>query len=225
MPPSTPEYRRVPGMPAAALNLDFASFEDYLQHKVGKVFRKNLRRKFKKLETAPPISLEVIADAAALVPELFPLYWQTFQRSEFQFEVLSRGFFERLGREMPDKVRFFIWRQSGRIIAFNVCLVHEGVIYDLDLGMDYSVALDLHLYFVTWRDIVQWSLQEGLRMYHTGPLNYDPKLHLKLSLAPQDLYARHVAGWLNPAFKIAMHYMGPTRHDPIIAQFANAAEL
>jgi hypothetical protein len=219
-------YRRVPGLPAATLELGgYASFEDYLQRRVGKVFRKNLRRKFRKLEHAAPITMEVMEDASEIAGDLFKLYWQTFERSEFQFEVLSQEFFERLGRDMPDKVRFFVWRQSGRIIAFNVCLVHDGVIYDLDLGMDYAVALELHLYFVTWRDIVQWSIENGMRMYHTGPLNYDPKLHLKLTLAPQDLYARHVAGWINPFFKIAMQYMHPVRHDPLISRFENAGEL
>ena len=220
------DYRRVPGLPAATLELGgYGSFEDYLGNRVGKVFRKNLRRKFRKLDAAPPITMEVIADATEVGEELFGLYWQTFERSDFQFEVLSQEFFERLGRDMPEKARFFIWRQEGRIIAFNVCLVHDGVIYDLDLGMDYAVALDLHLYFVTWRDIVQWSIEQGLRMYHTGPLNYDPKLHLKLTLAPQDLYARHVTGWINPFFKIAMQFMHPVRHDPIIAKFENAGEL
>jgi hypothetical protein len=219
------DYRRVPGLPAATLDLDYASFEDYLRNKVGKVFRKNLRRKFRKLEKAPPITMEVIADASDIMEELFPLYWQMFERSELQFEVLNREYFMRLGRDMPDKTRFFIWRQEGRIIAFNSCLVHDGVIYDLDLGMDYAVALDLHLYFVTWRDTVQWSIEQGLRMYHAGPLNYDPKLHLKLALAPQDLYARHVSGWVNPMFKVAMQFMHPVRHNRIIGQFENAGEL
>jgi len=219
------DYRRVPGMPAATLDLDYPSFEAYLEKKVGKVYRKNLRRKFRKLATVPPITMEVTSDIAGIAGKLHALYRQTFERSEFQFEVLSQEFFERLGSEMPDKVRFFLWRQQGRIIAFNVCLVHDGVIYDLDLGMDYTVALDLHLYFVTWRDIVQWAIDHGLRMYHTGPLNYDPKLHLKLKLAPQDLYARHVSAWLNPFFKIAMQFMHPVRHNPILAKFENAGEL
>jgi len=169
--------------------------------------------------------MEVIADAAEVLDDLFALYWQVYERSEFQFEILNREFFERLGREMPDKTRFFIWRQEGRIIAFNVCLVHDSVIYDLDLGMDYTVALDLHLYFVTWRDILQWSIDQSLRMYHTGPLNYDPKLHLRLTLSPQDVYARHLAPWLNPAFKFAMQFMHPVRHDRTIRRFKNAGDL
>jgi hypothetical protein len=42
---------------------------------------------------------------------------------------------------MPDKTRFFVWRQNGRIAAFNLCLVHRQTLYDLGVGFDYSVAL------------------------------------------------------------------------------------
>lgn len=219
-------YRRVPSMPAATALLEsFGSFEDYLQRKLSKVFRKNLRRKFKKLEDQPPITMEVLHDATPVIEEIYPLYYQTFSRSEFQFEELTREYLCQLGQRMPERARFFLWRQNGRLIAFNVCLVHDGILYDLDIGLDYSVALDLHLYFVTWRDVVQWSIKQGLRMYHTGPLNYDPKLHLKLELAPQDLYARHTSRWINPLFRIAIKYLQPVRHDATLAKFPNAHEL
>ena len=223
---STNGYARVPSMPAAVLDLrGFTSFEDYLQRKVGKVFRKNLRRKFKKLADQPPITMEVVEDATPHLDEIFQLYHQTFSRSEFQFEELNKDYFRQLGEQMPDRVRYFLWRQNGRLIAFNLCLIHDDVLYDLDVGLDYSVALDLHMYYVTWRDIVQWAIENGLRMYHTGPLNYDPKLHLRLDLAPQDLYARHASNWINPLFKIAIKYLQPVRHDPTLRQFSNAHEM
>lgn len=219
-------YRRVPSMPAATTDLSsFTGFEDYLQRKLSKVFRKNLRRKFKKLDEQPAITMEVLRDAAPVIDEIYPLYRQTFTRSEFQFEELTKDYLLQLGRRMPDRARFFLWRQNGKLIAFNVCLVHEGVLYDLDIGLDYSVALDLHLYFVTWRDVVQWSIEQGLRMYHTGPLNYDPKLHLRLRLAPQDIYARHTSTLLNPLFRIAIQYLQPARHDATLAKFPNAGEM
>lgn len=218
-------YRRVPSMPAARLELDFPSFENYLQEKVGKVFRKNLRRKFRSVEDAPAIEMEVLTDVSHLTEELHALYLQTHLRSQFRFEQLTPEYFSEVGRRLPDRVRFFIWRQSGRIIAFNLGMVHDGTLYDLDVGMDYAVALDLHLYFVTWRDVIRWSLENGIRVYHTGPLNYDPKLHLRLDLAPQDLYARHTSRWLNPLFKWALEYLQPARHDPVLKQFRNAHEL
>jgi hypothetical protein len=39
---------------------------------------------------------------------------------------------------MPDRTRFFIWRQNGNAIAFSVALVHNGVLYDDYLGLDYE---------------------------------------------------------------------------------------
>jgi predicted N-acyltransferase len=193
--------------------------------RLSKVFRKNLRRKLRALDDAPPVTMEVLSDATSLVDELFPLYWQTYSRSDFKFEELNKEYFCQIGQRLPDRVRYFIWRQQGRIIAFNLCLVHDGTLYDLDVGLDYAVALDLHMYFVTWRDVIEWCLKNGVKTYHTGPLNYDPKSHLKLSLIPQDLYARHNSPLLNPFFKLAIKYLEPTRHDPVLQRFPNAHEL
>ena len=62
---------------------------------------------------------------------------------------------------MPDRVRFFVWRQEGKAIAFSLCLVHDGTIYDEYLGLDYRVAFDLHLYFYTLRDILTLGARAG----------------------------------------------------------------
>jgi hypothetical protein len=218
-------FQRAPSMPGARLALDFANFEDYMMTRLSKVFRKNLRRKFRALDDAPPVTLEVLTDASAIVDEIFPLHVQTFNRSDFKFEELNKDYFRLIGQRMPDRVRYFVWRQNGRIIAFNLCLVHDGMLHDLDVGLDYAVALDLHMYFVTWRDVIQWCLLNGIKTYHTGPLNYDPKLHLKLRLVPQDLYARHNSPLINPIFKLAIKYLEPTRHDKTLWQFPNADEM
>jgi Acetyltransferase (GNAT) domain len=218
-------YSRLPSMPAAKLDLSFASFEDYLRRRVGKTFRKNLRRKFRHSARFPAMTMEVVSDGSPFATEIHALYLQTHERSKMQFEKLTQEYFAEVGKRMPDRVRFFLWRQNGRIIAFNLCMVHEGTLYDLDVGMDYSVALDMHLYFVTWRDIVQWAIKNGLKTYHTGPLNYDPKLHLRMELVPQDLYVRHSSAWLNPLFKIAGRFLQPVRHEPTLRRFPNAHDL
>jgi predicted N-acyltransferase len=218
-------YQQAPSMPGARLELDFASFEQYMTERLSKVFRKNLRRKLRASESGDPITMEVLEDATELVDEIFPLHVQTFERSDFSFERLTKDYFRLLGQRMPDRIRYFLWRQNGRLIAFNVCLLHEGALYDIDVGLDYSVALDFSLYFRTWRDVIEWSLANGVKSYNTGPLNYDPKSHLKQRLAPLDLYARHNWALLNPIFKLAIKYLEPTRHDPIIQRFPNADEL
>ncbi len=218
-------YRRVPSMPACELEVDFSSFEEFLQKKIGRVFRENLRRKFKKLARRPPIQMEVVSDITPIVDEIYLLYLQTFERSQFRFEKLTREFLCKIGRDMPDRARFFLWRIDGRIVAFALCMLHRDTLYDLNIGLDYSIALDLHLYFVTRRDILQWATENGVRHYHVGPLNYHPKLHFRMKLVPLDLYARHLSPWINPIFKFALGWLQPARHDPFIAQFPNASEL
>ena len=218
-------FTRAPSMPGARIDLNFSSFDDYMEKKLGRIYRKNLRRKFRDANRVGTLEMEVVNDVTLLVDEIHPLYLQTHHRSELKFEELTKDYFRQLGQRMPERVRFFLWRHQGRIIAFALCMIHGDTIYDLNVGMEYPIALDFHLYFITWRDIVSWAIQEGFKTYYTGPLNYDPKLHLRLDLAPLDLYAKHTSSIINPIFGLAMQYLQPVRHDPVIKKFANAHEL
>jgi hypothetical protein len=55
-------------------------------------------------------------------------------------------------------------------------------------------------------------------------LNYDPKWHLRLTLTAGPL-RRHSTTLLNPLFKLAIKYLEPTRHDPILQRFPDAQRL
>ena len=217
-------FVRVPSMPMTRLDIGYASFDEYLGQ-IGYVSRKSLRRKFRKAERAAKIDLEVVTDITPHVDEIYPLYLQVHERSPMKFEVLTKGFFVQIGRTMPERTRFFIWRQSGKIIAFSLCLISGDTIHDECLGLDYTVAFELYLYFYTLRDVISWAIAQGLRYYSSGPLNYDPKLHLGHELAPLDLYVMHTKPWLNPIFQFAVKYLEPTRHDPVLKKFPNADQL
>ena len=217
-------YARVASMPMTRLSLHHRGFDEYVAS-LGSATRKNLRRKFRQTAARAPITCEVLTDVTPVIDELYPLYLQVHARSKLHFEKLTPEYFCRLGREMPERTQFFVWRQEGRAIAFSLCLVHEGTIYDEYLGLDYRVAFDLNLYFYTLRDIITWALAEGLHSYCSSPLNYHPKLHLGCELVPLDLYVMHTAALLNPIFRRALKFLQPTRHDPVLRQFSNAHEL
>lgn len=218
------DFTRVPSMPMTGLNLDYRDFDHYVTT-LGASTRKDLRRKFRKIAAAEPIDVEVVTDLTPYVDEVYPFYLQVHERSPMKFERLTKEFLSELGRRMPERVRFFIWRQNGKAIAFSVALVHDGTIYDDYLGLDYRVALDLHLYFHTMRDILSWSLAQGLKRYRSSPLNYQPKLHLGCDLYPLDLYVRHTNPFLNKIFRPVLKLLEPTRHDPVLQRFRNAHEL
>jgi hypothetical protein len=217
-------FARVPSLPMTKLNIDYASFEDYMAKALSKVYRKGLRRKFKATVDAG-ITLEVVEDVTPHVDEVLALYMNVYNRSKMHFEKLTRDYLCGLGREMPDKTRFFLWRQNGRIIAFSLCMLQGDSLYDEYLGLDYAVALDLHLYFHTLRDVVEWSMQHGIKWYCSSALNYDPKLHLKSDLAPLDLYVAHTSKIANFVLRQVLPWMEPTRGDKVLKQFKNYSAL
>ena len=220
-------YTRLPSLPGVRLPLDFASFDDYVQSRLGKATRKSLRRKFREVDALPdPVTLEVKtsvteAEAAAV----HALYERVALRGNMHFEVFTREYFYSLGQRMPEQTRYFIWRHCGRIVAFSFCTVHGGAIYDNDIGVDGDAPASLHLYHLTFRDIIRWALAQGLDCYYSAPFNYDPKLHLRMELVPLDLYARHLSPVVNFFLRRLAPLAAPTRQEPLLKRFPNAGQL
>lgn len=218
-------YARVPSFPMVRLDLDYADFDDYMRRAISKKMRSNLRRNLGCADRAAPIDMQVVNDATPIIDEIYPLYLQVYERSTHGFEMLTKEYFCRVGRVMPDKVRFFVWRQCDKIIAFSFSMVHDDTVYNEYLGLDYEVALDLHLYFYAFRDIMNWAIANGYKRIISGALNYDPKWHLRFQLYPLDLYVRHRSPILNVAFRWLVPLLEPTRYDRTLPRFANYGDL
>lgn len=218
-------YARIPSMPYVSLDLAFRNFDDHMTRSLSASVRKDLRRKFRDSAAAPPIRMEVITDISERIPDLYPLYLQVYERAKLRFEKLTPEYLCRLGRDFPDRARFFIWTQEGRPIAFNACTLHDDVLWADYLGMDYRVALDLHLYFIVTRDEIDWCCRNGIRRYCSTSLNYDPKLHLRFRLLPLDLYIRHTNAWVNFILRRMVPWMTPAKHDGLLRRFPNAHEM
>jgi hypothetical protein len=218
-------FTRLPSLPMTSLNIDYPSFHEYMMHALSRATRKDLRRKFRAAARGAPIEMAVLTDVSAIIDEIYPLYAQVYERSDRHFEKLTKPYLCELGRRMPDKMRFFVWRQNGRVIAFSMCMVQGEDIYDEYIGLDYAVALNLHLYHYTFRDIVSWAMANGYKWYRSRALNYDPKLHLRCRLDPLDLYVRHSSDLINWCFKLMLPLIEPTRYDKNLRRFSNYAEL
>ncbi len=218
-------FTRAPSLPMTRLNIDYADFEDYMTKALNSATRRKLRKKFRIAAQSAPIQMSVVDDITPLVDEIYPLYLQVYERSKLHFEKLTKAFFSGVGRLMPDKARFFVWRQEGRIVAFSLCLLEGDALYAEYIGLDYSVALDLHLYHYAVRDMTSWAIAEGYKWFRSSGLNYDPKLHLRHQLDPIDLYVRHASPVANAVLKRVLPWIEPTHSDPILKKFANYAEL
>jgi hypothetical protein len=218
-------FTRIPSMPHTRLGIAYADFDDYMQSALNSATRRKLRKKFKASDDGEPIALCVTRDITPVVNEVFPLYLRVYERSKLRFERLTPEYFCRLGAEMPDRVRFFLWRRDARVIAFAMCLVHGDTLFAEYLGLDYGVAFDLHLYHYVFRDLVRWGIANRYRWFQSTGLNYDPKLHLRQRLKPVDLYVTHTSPLVNAVMRIALPLLEPTRHDETLKKFPNYADL
>ena len=219
------KFTRIPSLPNVRLDIDYTSFEDYMTRALSGGTRRKLRLKLKASETAPPIEMSVVGDITPIVDDIYPLYLQVYNRSHLHFEKLTKEYFCGLGRRMGDKARFFVWRQNDKIVAFGSCLLQDDTIHAEYLGLDYDVALELHLYHYTFRDLVSWAIAGGYKWFHSSALNYDPKFHLRYRLDPIDLYVRHTSPICNSMFSRILPWLEPTRYDKTLPQFANYSEL
>src|SRR5215467_9902138 len=147
-------FTRIPSMPHTRLGIDYADFDDYMQSALNSATRRKLRKKFRATECDAPIELSVTHDVTSIIDEVYPLYLQVYERSKLRFESLTKGYFCRLGAAMPDKARFFVWRRHTKAVAFGACIVHGDTLFAEYLGLDYNVALQLHLYHYVFRDLV-----------------------------------------------------------------------
>jgi hypothetical protein len=218
-------FTRIPSMPLTRLGIAYASFGDYMQSALNSATRSKLRKKFRATELDMPIELSVTHDITSIIREIYPLYVQVYERSKLHFEKLTKEYFCRLGRSMPDKVRFFVWRRNGRVVAFGQCMVHGDTMFAEYLGLDYSVALKLHLYHYVFRDLVRWGMANGYKWFQSSGLNYDPKLHLRHRLKPVDLYVKHTSVIINRIMRMALPWLEPTRYDKTLKKFPDYCEL
>jgi hypothetical protein len=219
------DFTRIPSLPNVRLNIDYASFEEYMMRALSGGTRRKLRLKFRATEQAPPIEMSIVDDITPIIDDVYPLYLQVYHRSKLHFERLTKAYFCGLGHRIGDKVRFFIWRQNGKIIAFGSCILQGDTINAEYLGLDYTVALNLHLYHYTFRDMIDWGIAGGYKWFRSSSLNYDPKLHLRYQLDPIDLYVRHTSPICNSIFSRILPWLEPTRYDKTLKEFANYHEL
>jgi len=218
-------FSRVPSLPMTRLNINYPSFDAYMARALNSATRRKLRKKFKAAALALPIEMSVLNDVTSIIDDVYPLYLQVYNRSKLHFEKLTPSFFCGLGRLMPDKVRFFLWRQNERIVAFTLCMIEGDTLYAEYIGLDYSVALNLHLYHYAVRDMISWAISQDYKWLRSSGLNYDPKLHLRHLLDPTDLYVRHTSLIANAVLKRILPLIEPTRYEPILKKFPNYSEL
>jgi predicted N-acyltransferase len=211
-------FSRIEGLPSTAIDIDFADFDEYLKTLSGES-RSDLRRKFKKVDKRVKIDMEVknrLEDGPLL--QVYNLYLATLNSHEFGFEVTPIDFFRNISINMPDQARFFLWRIDGKLVAFTFSLVSKDFFSDYYVGFDYSLAYKHHLYFVRFRDLMNWCIEHGIKRYDMGVTSYEPKKRLGFRPVPLYIYAVCRNRWFRPIFNILCRILAFENFDPALGE-------
>ena len=213
-------FHKFRALPYVKLKLPFKSFEEYL-NSLSRKTRADLRRKYKKVDGLVKIEMEVRNNLSGLLDEAYKLYTANLDRADMTFENITKDYFRKMPENAPDQTKFFTWRIDGRLVAFSLCLHSGDLMTGEYLGFDYSVAYQYHLYFIAFRDKISWCINNGIRRYETGALNYDPKKRLGYRFIPQFVYAKHKNGIANRLLSGLIWLLEPPKHDPFLKTLKN----
>ncbi len=173
----------IAGQALAYVPIDFTSIDEFLA-RMPKSRRKDIKRKTR-VNSALAIDQIPTGDAQftdeVLLAEYYALYRQVYDQSETHFDLLSPSFFRAVLQDSSCGGIVFTYRVDGKLIGYNLCFVHNGMLLDKYIGFSYPASREHNLYFVSWITNVRYALEQGLRYYVAGWTDPEIKRHLGAS--------------------------------------------
>jgi len=205
-------------LPTTEMNIWFKDFEEYLRT-LSAASRYDLRRKFKKVDGHVKLDMKIVDELDShTLHEVYRLYLDILDKHDMGFELLPMAFFKNLSKNMPKHTKYFLWHIDGKLAAFVLCLVSEERLIDYYVGLDYSVAHKYHLYFLKFRDVMNWCIKHGIKTYEMGTTGYEPKRRLGFEFVPLYLYAKLRNRWMRPIFKFFCQFLKFENFDPYLKE-------
>jgi len=154
--------------------------------------RYTMQRKLKRSRQMAELSVEAVQfPDSAVLDEVFALFWQTYEKASTRFEVLNRGFFDRLAE--LELSHFILLRdvKDGALVAFMLCFVQGEHVINKFIGLDYARPKDWSLYFRLWDAVVDWAGARGATAIQSGQTGYRAKIEMGHRLVPMFNHFRH----------------------------------
>ena len=215
-------FSRIESFPSTEMALKFSDFDGYLKT-LSRASREGLKRSLKKISESAKVGLEVkgaLSDQE--LPEVYGLYLQTYNSQEMGFEKLPPDFFRNISHNMPEETRYFLWRIDGKLAAFALCFVSGDYFVDYYLGFDYAFIPRYNLYYLRFRDLMQWCLANGIRRYEMGATSYEPKRRLGFDFIRLYYYFRHRNRFVNRFLAPLSFLVKPENFDPVFEHLKKA---
>lgn len=189
----------VEGQALAYVSINFDDTEEYLA-RLSHSRRRDIRRK---LRSRHDLRIEILptGDArftnAAWRHQLYQLYLAVYQQSEIHFDLLTPAFFDALLTDGASGGRVFFYWRDNELVGYNLCYQQNDKLIDKYIGLNYPLARECHLYFISWFVNLEYALENGLRFYVAGWT--DPQV--KASLGASFTFTRHLVWVRNPLLR------------------------
>jgi hypothetical protein len=195
-------FTLIAGQALAYVTIDFQDTDDYLS-RLSSGRRKNIRRK---LRVRDDLRIEIIGTGserlhdAAFLNEIYDLYLEVYAQSEIHFDKLSADFFAAVLQDETLDGHLFLYYAGEKLIGFNLCFIHNGMLIDKYVGFHYPDAREYNLYFVSWMENLAFALSRGLSHYVAGWT--DPEI--KAYLGAKFTFTQHAVYIRNPLLRRIM---------------------
>lgn len=175
-------------LPTCILDRHLDSIEDYMAH-----LRSPYRRRLKKSFTAcKDLTVKTANDGSI---DIYRLYLNTYEKSDYKLEKLEKGFFDRVDAvrlvffQGADPVGFVLLKQNCEKLIFMLC------------GMDYNYnTADLYYYMLY--HIVCFAISHGCSAIDFGQTSENTKLRFGARLEKKYFYAHHSNRILNTVARL-----------------------
>lgn len=142
-------YVQADSLPMNHLEPGFGSFDDYCRCRHARS-RRNMLQSQRKFERAGMRLVQLTGAEGAdrlLTDEVHQLYEAVVHKAHSQLEILPRGFFAELARQLGRRALFTFAYQGQRIVGFTCSLRSDSIFQMMFAGLDYAVNRQGDVYF------------------------------------------------------------------------------
>lgn len=194
-------YLKSRNVPVAVLDLQWASFDEYLQS-LSSRNRREFKRQINRNRSAGVLVelLDWPGELEGRFLELIDL--NARKHNAFSFG-LGPGFMSELKRAFGANVRIFRAQKAGVVTGVCVMLVRDDAAFPIVVGVDRAVSSDDYTYFqIVYNAPIADAIDSGLRRMYYGRGMYDLKARRGCALVNTWIYSRQsgparmaVASW------------------------------
>lgn len=186
-------------LPICILENKWKTFDDYLNS-----LRANYRRRYNQaLRKGKNLKIEILQNNNDFNEEMYQLYEQVYNHSEYYLEKLSLEFFK---NDISKIITFTANNKVCAILQLIEDRKNDTLIFEF-VGYDYNVAHEYDLYHNILLTIVKYGIENGFKYTNLGQTAYDAKLKLGAKMNYNYLLFSHSNKFINWLIKKSIHYL------------------